>query len=381
MRRKECIAMLLAGGQGSRLAPLTSKNCKPAVSFGGKYRIIDFSLSNCVNSGIDTVGVPIQYKPLVLNSYLGTGAAWDLDSSEGGVHVLPPFATETGGRWYAGTADAIYQNMDFIENYDPEYVLILSGDHLYRMDYSRMLSFHKKNNADLTISVIEVPMEEAKRFGIMSVDDAQRITKFEEKPAHPESNLASMGLYIFTWPVLREALIAEHNRADSEQDFGKDIIPALLRDGKRLFAYTFSGYWKDVGTLDSYYTAQMELLEPNPDFDIFSKEMRISSNANIEAAHYVGPNGIVDTALICNGCRILGTVRHSILAPRTGVAENALVEDSILLPGARVEAGAVVRHAILGERTVVTAGCTLGSPDAPLCVIGDDAIITKEGFA
>ena len=378
MRRKECIAMLLAGGQGSRLAPLTSKNCKPAVSFGGKYRIIDFSLSNCVNSGIDTVGVPIQYKPLVLNSCLGTGAAWDLDSSEGGVHVLPPFATESGGEWYAGTADAIYQNMDFIENYNPEYVLILSGDHLYRMDYSKMLSFHKKNRADLTISVIEVPWDEAKRFGVMSVDSEQRITKFEEKPPHPESNLASMGLYIFSWPVLRQALLAEHAKPDSHQDFGKDIIPALLQSGKRLFAYTFSGYWKDVGTLDSYYTAQMELLAPNPEFDIFSDSMRIYSNANIDPPHYVGPHAVIESALICNGCRILGSVRQSILAPQVFVAEDALVEESILLPGARVEAGAQVRHAIVGERTVITAGSCLGAHDAPLTVLGDDVVYTKE---
>ncbi len=379
MRRKECIAMLLAGGQGSRLAPLTSKNCKPAVSFGGKYRIIDFALSNCVNSGIDTVGVPIQYKPLVLNSYLGTGAAWDLDSSEGGVHVLPPYATESGGEWYAGTADAIYQNIDFIENYDPEYVLILSGDHLYRMDYSKMLDFHKKHNADLTISVIEVPWDEAKRFGVLSVDDEQRITKFEEKPPHPESNLASMGLYIFNWPLLRASLLAEHEKPDSEQDFGKDIIPSLLAQNKRLFAYTFSGYWKDVGTQSSYYNAQMELLEPQPEFDIFSPDMRIYSNSNIDPPHYVGPDGVVEKSLICNGCRILGTVRHSILAPHAYVAENALVEDSILLPGARVEAGAQVRHAIIGERSTLSAGCTLGAPDAELVVIGDDVVITEEG--
>ena len=377
MRRKECIAMLLAGGQGSRLAPLTSKNCKPAVSFGGKYRIIDFSLSNCVHSGIDTVGVPIQYKPLVLNSYLGTGAAWDLDSSEGGVHVLPPYATESGGEWYAGTAEAIYQNMDFIENYNPEYVLILSGDHLYHMDYSKMLSFHKKNHADLTISVIEVSWEEAKRFGIMSIDENNRVTKFAEKPKEPESNLASMGLYIFSWPVLRDALLFDHT-ATKSHDFGGDIIPTMLKDGKNVFAYTFSGYWKDVGTLDSYYSAQMELLAPQPEFDIFSEEMRIYSNANIDAPHYVGPNGVVDTALICNGCRVMGTVRNSIMAPRARVGEGAVLEDSILLPGAVVEAGAVVRHAIIGERSTVSANSVLGAKDAPLVVIGDDVVITKE---
>lgn len=377
MRRKECIAMLLAGGQGSRLAPLTSKNCKPAVSFGGKYRIIDFSLSSCVNSGIDTVGVPIQYKPLILNSYLGTGAAWDLDSSEGGVHVLPPYATESGGEWYAGTADAIYQNMDFIENYNPEYVLILSGDHLYRMDYSKMLSFHKKNNADLTISVIQVPWDEAKRFGIMSIDENNRVTKFAEKPKEPESNLASMGLYIFSWPVLRKALLADHVSTQSH-DFGGDIIPTMLKDKRNVFAYTFSGYWKDVGTLDSYYNAQMELLAPNPEFDIFSEEMRIYSNANIDAPHYVGPNASINTALICNGCYVQGMVRNSILAPRARVGKGAVVEDSILLPGAIVEDNAIVRHVIIGERSIIRTGSVLGAMDSPLVVIGDDVIITKE---
>ncbi len=314
MRKKECVAMLLAGGQGSRLLALTKRNTKPAVAFGGKYRIIDFSLSNCVNSNIDTVGVLTQYKPLILNSYLGTGEAWDLDDSDGGVHVLPPYATEQGGEWYNGTADAIYHNIDFIDNYSPEYVVILSGDHLYKMDYNKMLEFHKERGADLTVSVIEVPWEDASRFGVMSVDKDMNITKFAEKPKEPDSNLASMGLYIFNWDVLRRALLEDHDDPDSEKDFGKNIIPKLLREGKKLCAYTFTGYWQDVGTIDSYYSSQMALLEENPEFDIFEDDMRIFSNSNISPPHYVGRNGEVERSLVCNGCIVLGKVVDSILS-------------------------------------------------------------------
>ena len=276
MRKKECVAMLLAGGQGSRLGVLTEKIAKPAVSFGGKYRMIDFSLSNCVNSGIDTVGVLIQYKPSLLNRYLGTGAAWDLDAAWGGVHILPPYATQTGGEWYEGTADAIYHNIDFLDGYDPEYVIILSGDHLYQMDYNLMLDFHKLMGADLTVAVKTVPWEEASRFGIMSVDQDMRITRFAEKPKQPESNLASMGIYIFTWPVLRAALLADHADPESDKDFGKNIIPTLLGQGKNLFAYQFSGYWKDVGTIPSYYSTQMELLGENATGRSFTRTIRIS---------------------------------------------------------------------------------------------------------
>ncbi len=372
MRKKECIAMLLAGGQGSRLGPLTKKNAKPAVSFGGKYRIIDFSLSNCVNSGIDTVGVLTQYKPLVLNAYLGTGEAWDLDSSNGGVHVLPPFATETGGEWYEGTADAIYHNIDFIDSYDPDYVLILSGDHLYKMDYSLMLEAHKKTGADLTVSVMEVSMEEACRFGIMTTDENMRITEFEEKPANPRSTLASMGIYIFTWPTMRKALLEDHSDSNSDHDFGKNIIPNYLSSGKKLFAYRFSGYWKDVGTIESYYEAQLALLSDRPEFDVFSKNMRIYSNANIDPPHYIGSGAVVQDCLISNGCTVLGYVDTSVLSSRVQVGEDAHVERSILLPDSVVEPGARVVRAILGEGAVVEAGAVLGSEDGPITVIGDN---------
>ncbi len=365
--------MLLAGGQGSRLLALTKRNAKPAVAFGGKYRIIDFSLSNCINSNIDTVGVLTQYRPMILNSYLGSGEAWDLDSSDGGVHVLPPYATEKGGSWYNGTADAIYHNIDFIDNYSPEYVVILSGDHLYKMDYNVMLDVHKQRHADLTVSVIEVPWEEAGRFGVMSVDEEGNITKFAEKPKQPESNLASMGLYIFNWDVLRRALLEDHDAEDTEHDFGKNIIPNLLKQGKKLCAYKFSGYWKDVGTIDSYYNSQMELLEENPEFNIFEEDMRIFSNSNISPPHYVGANGSVEKSLICNGCIILGEVKESILSSDVYVGEGAVVEKSILLPGVRVEANARVFQAILGENSVIESGaCFCGGTDQErIALLGD----------
>lgn len=373
MRKKECVAMLLAGGQGSRLLALTKRNAKPAVAFGGKYRIIDFSLSNCVNSGIDTVGVLTQYKPLILNSYLGTGEAWDLDDSDGGVHVLPPYATEDGGEWYNGTADAIYHNIDFIDNYSPEYVVILSGDHLYKMDYNKMLEFHKEREADLSVSVIEVPWEDASRFGVMSVDKDMNITKFAEKPKNPDSNLASMGLYIFNWDVLRRALLEDHDDPSSEKDFGKNIIPKLLKEGKKLCAYTFSGYWQDVGTIDSYYNSQMELLEEDPEFNIFEDDMRIFSNSNISPPHFVGKNGEVERSLICNGCMVMGKVKDSILSSDVYVGEGAVVEKSILLPGVRVEANARVFQAIIGEGSVIEMGaCFCGGTDQErIALLGD----------
>jgi glucose-1-phosphate adenylyltransferase len=375
MRKKKCIAMLLAGGQGSRLKDLTKKNAKPAVSFGGKYRIIDFSLSNCVSSGIDTVGVLTQYKPTVLNAYLGNGEAWDLDNATGGVHVLPPYETESGGSWYLGTADAIYHNIDFVDTYDPEYVLILSGDHLYMMDYSKMLEEHKKNQADLTVSVMTVPWEEASRFGIMEADDQGRIQQFVEKPPQPASNLASMGIYIFSWPVLRQALMEDHDDPESVHDFGKNIIPTMLSQEKRLFVYRFSGYWKDVGTIDSYYSANMELLEKDPPLDLYGKT-RIFSNSNIYPPHFVGPQGSVATSIISNGCRIYGAVEHSVLGSNVTVGEGALVKDSILLPGAVVEPGARVYRAILAERSVIRAESIFGTDqaDGPISLLGDDMI-------
>jgi len=373
MRKKECIAMLLAGGQGSRLLALTKKNAKPAVSFGGKYRIIDFSLSNCASSGIDTVGVLTQYKPLILNGYLGNGEAWDLNRNDGGVHVLPPYETENGGSWYLGTADAIYHNIDFIDSYDPEYVLILSGDHLYMMDYSKMLDEHKANEADLTVSVMTVPWEEASRFGIMESDDEGRITQFVEKPPEPKSNLASMGIYIFSWPVMRRMLLEDHENKASSHDFGKNIIPMMLAEGLRLFVYRFSGYWKDVGTIDSYYGANMELLEDEPELNLYGKN-RIFSNSNIYPPHYVGATGSVDKSIISNGCRIFGRVEHSVLGSTVSVGEGALVKDSILLPGATVEPGAKVYRAIVSERATILAGTTFGSEDEsqPISLLGDD---------
>lgn len=371
--------MLLAGGQGSRLGALTKRNAKPAVAFGGKYRIIDFPLSNCTNSGIDTVGVLTQYKPMILNSYLGNGGAWDLDHADGGLHILPPYFTENGGRWYEGTADAIYRNIDFLDRYDPEYVLILSGDQLYKMDYSEMLKFHKEHGADLTVSVIRVPIEEASRFGIMTVDEDYRITKFTEKPAKPDSDLASMGIYIFNWSVLREALLGDHADPDSKKDFGGDIIPNMLAHGNPLYAYTFEGYWQDVGTIESYYNTQMDLLGSDPEFNIFESRMRIYSNSNMSPPHFVGGKSHVVSSLICNGCTILGDVTHSIVSTDVYIGEDAIVEDSIILPEVHIEANAVIRHAIVGEGSVITAGSTLDGADTKrgIAVIGDSQVYTN----
>ena len=372
MQRKECVAMLLAGGQGSRLGVLTENVAKPAVSFGGKYRMIDFSLSNCVNSGIDTVGVLVQYKPFLLNKYLGTGAAWDLDAAWGGVQILPPYFTQTGGEWYQGTADAIYHNIDYIDSYNPEYVLILSGDHLYQMDYSLMLEYHKLMNSDLTVAVKTVPMEEASRFGIMSVDDEMRITKFSEKPKNPDSNLASMGIYIFTWKVLREALLKDHVDPNSDKDFGKNIIPNLLGEGKNLFAYVFSGYWADVGTIPSYFDTQMSLMDEDPEFNLFNTRYRILSDLNGKPAHYIGADGCVEHSMICNGCEIYGTVKHSILSPGVVIGEGAVVEDCILLPDSVVGAGAVVKRTILNEKSSIADKAVVGE-EGKITVVGDNS--------
>jgi len=372
MRKKECVAMLLAGGQGSRLGVLTEKIAKPAVSFGGKYRMIDFSLSNCVNSGIDTVGVLVQYKPTLLNRYLGTGAAWDPDAVWGGVHILPPYATQTGGEWYEGTADAIYHNIDFIDEYDPDYVLILSGDHLYQMDYNLMLDFHKLMGSDLTVAVKTVPWEEASRFGIMSVDEEMRITRFSEKPKNPDSNLASMGIYIFTWSVLRQALLADHEDKQSEHDYGKNIIPTLLGQKKNLFAYVFSGYWKDVGTIPSYYTTQMELLDAEPEFKLHDTRMHILSNLNELSAHFIGGEGHVEHSMVCNGCEIYGRVENSILSPGAVVEAGAMVKDSILLPDSVVGAGAVVERTILNERASIAPNACVGGSDK-ITVVGESS--------
>ncbi len=379
MSKKECIAMLLAGGQGSRLGALTSKIAKPAVSFGGKYRIIDFTLSNCANSGIDTVGVLTQYRPYRLHAYLGSGSSWDLDERGGGVSILPPYATQEGGAWYNGTADAVTQNLDYIKSHDPEYVLILSGDALYRMDYREMLDNHIKNGADLTIAVMPVPWEDASRFGILTTDDNDRITKFTEKPEKPDSNLASMGIYIFTADFLIQALEEDALDQRSSHDFGGDIIPKALADGKRLFVHKFHGYWKDVGTIASYHETSMGLLGQNPEFDIYDNSAPIMSNDTTRPPHYIGPNGRVDDCLVSNGCEVFGTARHSILSTDAVIEERAVVEDSVLLPGAVVKSGAHVVRAILGENAIVEEGVKLGSVDTQkdTAVVGNDVVIGK----
>jgi glucose-1-phosphate adenylyltransferase len=366
--------MLLAGGQGSRLGALTKSIAKPAVSFGGKYRIIDFSLSNCANSKIDTVGVLTQYRPFRLNSYIANGQAWDLGGKDGGVYMLPPYATESGGEWYKGTADAIYQNLEFIEMYDAKYVLILSGDHLYRMDYQKMLQNHIQRGADLSVSVIQVDWDEASRFGIITADEDGRIKKFTEKPKEPDSNLASMGIYIFSMDVLKDALIEDSTDANSEHDFGNDIIPKLLAANKKLYCYEFSGFWKDVGTIPSYHETSMGLLDPNPAFDLFDPSLPpIMSNSNIYPPQYLGADAKVSKSMVANASCVLGTVNHSILSTECFVGEGAYVEDSVLLPGARVEAGAKVVRAILGEEAVVAENVEFGSsdPDVDIAVLGN----------
>ena len=379
MSKKECIAMLLAGGQGSRLGALTRSVAKPAVSFGAKYRIIDFVLSNCSNSGINTVGILTQYRPYLLHSYIGTGEAWNLDETGSGVSILPPFATESGGAWYEGTADAVYQNIGYIEANDPEYVIILSGDQLYRMDYHAMLANHKRHDADLTIAVMPVAWEEASRFGIITQDDDERIVKFTEKPNKPDSNLASMGIYIFNTKLLLDELRADAVDQTSEHDFGKNIIPKLLGEDRRLYTYKFEGFWRDVGTISSYHETSMDLLGEHPEFDLFSEDFPIMSNATLRPPHYVGPEGSVSDCIVSNGCRVYGTVRHSILSTGAEVGPRATVEDSVLLPGAKVKAGAKVVRAILGENSCVEEGVALGSIDTAkdTAVIGDNVVVGK----
>ena len=370
MKKKKCIAMLLAGGQGTRLGKLTSSIAKPAVSFGGKYRIIDFGLSNCTNSGIDTVGILIQYKPLVLNQYVGTGEAWDLAVSDGGVHILPPYAGEKGGEWYEGTADAIYHNIDFIDMYEPENVLILSGDHIYKMDYNKMLMEHEAHNADLTVSVIEVPWDEASRFGIMTADEEDRITKFSEKPKNPDSNLASMGIYIFSWKAFREALLEDHDDKKSTHDFGNDLIPKMLAKQQKIFVYRFEGYWRDVGTVQSYYDSQMDLMDNVENINVFTENNKVFSNSNIYPPQYIGPNANVSDSLISNGCRIYGSVRHSILGSCAVIDEGAVVEDSIILPNAFVGRDCHITRAIVNEGAKVDDRTDVGNSEGEIEVYG-----------
>ncbi|MBE6042407.1 MAG: glucose-1-phosphate adenylyltransferase [Clostridiales bacterium] len=370
MKKKKMLAMLLAGGQGSRLYDLTTSIAKPAVSFGGKYRIIDFGLSNCVNSGIDTVGILVQYKPLVLNRYVGTGESWDMAVADGGVHILPPYAGETGGEWYEGTADAIYHNIDFIDMYNPENVLILSGDHIYKMDYNLMLEEHMEKNADLTVSVIEVPWEDASRFGIMTADEEGNIVKFSEKPKEPDSNLASMGIYIFKWDTLRKALLEDHNNADSSHDFGKDLIPKLLNEGKKLTVYRFAGYWRDVGTVQSYYDAQMDLMDDIENINVFTGDMKVFSNSNMYPPQYIGREANIHNSLICNGCTVYGSVNHSILGSGAVVSAGSVIEDSVVLPNAWIGRNCRISKTIINEGVVVEDNSVIGDPDGEVQVYG-----------
>ena len=360
--KKECVAMLLAGGQGSRLHALTSHVAKPAVPFGGKYRIIDFPLSNCINSGIDTVGVLTQYRPLELNSYIGNGQPWDLDRSDGGVHILPPYMREgEKGTWYKGTANAIYQNLSFIESYDPEYVLILSGDHVYKMDYADLLRRHKEAQAACTIAVLEVPMEEASRFGIMNVDENDDIYEFEEKPKKPKSNLASMGIYIFTWSKLRDYLIADEADEKSSNDFGKNIIPAMLGAKEKMTVYRFAGYWKDVGTIDSLWEANMDMLSPDNGVNLYDTDWPIYARSPTKPPHFMGPKASVDHSMVTGGGEVYGKVENSVLFHSVVVEEGAEVRYSILMPGTVVKAGAVVEYAIVAENSVICENAHVGA--------------------
>ncbi len=358
MIKKEMIAMLLAGGQGSRLGVLTSKMAKPAVSFGGKYRIIDFPLSNCINSGVDTVGVLTQYQPLRLNTHIGIGIPWDLDRNIGGVTVLPPYEKSSNSEWYTGTANAIYQNIDYMESYNPEYVLILSGDHIYKMDYEVMLDFHKANNADVTIAVMPVPMEEASRFGIVIADEKRKIIDFEEKPEQPRSNLASMGIYIFSWKTLKESLIA---MADQPAlDFGKHVIPYCHRKGQPLYAYEFNGYWKDVGTLNSYWEANMELIDIVPEFNLYEEYWKIYTKSEILPPQYISENSVVERSIVGEGTDIRGKVYSSVIGCGVTIGEDTVIRDSIIMNNSYIESGCVIDKAIIAENVVIKEGTHLG---------------------
>ena len=383
--KKECVAMLLAGGQGSRLYVLTGDMAKPAVPFGGKFRIIDFPLSNCANSGIDTVGVLTQYRPLELNSYIGNGQPWELDRLDGGVHILPPYQSATGASWYKGTANAIYQNIGFVDLYDPEYVAVLSGDHIYKMDYAVMLRRHKETGAACTIAVMEVPWAEASRFGIMSVDGEDRITEFAEKPKEPKSNLASMGIYIFSWPVLKEALIKLKDQPNC--DFGKHIIPYCHDKGDRLFAYEYNGYWKDVGTLSSYWEANMELIDIIPEFNLYEEFWKIYTNSANIPPQYIAQDGVVDRCIISNGTEVYGELHNSVLGGRVRVGKGSVVRDSIIMQGVTIGENCVIDRAIIAEDTVIGDNVVIGiGSDVPnkmkpniysggLATIGENSVI------
>ena len=385
MRKKEMIAMLLAGGQGSRLGVLTAKVAKPAVAFGGKYRIIDFPLSNCINSGIDTVGVLTQYQPLRLNTHIGIGIPWDLDRNFGGVTILPPYEKSSNSEWYTGTANAIYQNLDYMETFNPDYVLILSGDHIYKMDYEVMLDYHKENNADVTIAAMPVPLEEASRFGIVIADGDGKISEFQEKPPQPKSNLASMGIYIFSWPVLKEALLALKDEPGC--DFGKHIIPYCHNKGQRLFAYEYNGYWKDVGTLGSYWEANMELIDIIPEFNLYEEFWKIYTNSEILPPQYISGQAVIERSLIGNGSEIGGEVRNCVIGSGVTIEDGAVVRDSIIMKDTKIKKGCVIDKSIIAENCEIGENVTLGiGSDVPnklkpaiysfgLVTIGENSVV------
>lgn len=385
-KKTECIAMLLAGGQGSRLGVLTKNIAKPAVPYGGKYRIIDFPLSNCVNSGIYTVGVLTQYQPLELNDYIGNGGPWDLDRANGGVHILSPYQQIKGTEWYKGTANAIYQNINFIDRYNPEYVAVLSGDHIYKMDYAKMLQFHKEKNAACTIAMLEVPWEEASRFGLMFTDDDGRITAFEEKPKNPKSNKASMGVYMFTWEKLRQYLIDDENDPRSSNDFGKNVIPAMHEAGERLFAYEFDGYWKDVGTIDSLWEANLDLLNKKANIDLSDPSWKIYGRGTISAPQYISDKATVENSIVAEGCEIEGDIDYSVLFSDVKVEEGANVHYSIVMPGAVIKKGAVVQYAMVAENSVIEEGAVIGEnpekcnnlEDWGVSVVGANVTVGKD---
>ena len=384
-KKSKVVAMLLAGGQGSRLGVLTKNIAKPAVPYGGNYRIIDFPLSNCVNSGIYTVGVLTQYQPLELNDYLGNGQPWDLDRQNGGIHILSPYEAIGGAEWYKGTANAIYQNITFIEKYDPEYVVILSGDHIYKMNYAKMVDFHKKNNAACTIAVLEVPWEEASRFGILATKDNDEIYEFAEKPAQPKSNKASMGVYVFSWDKLKKYLIQDENTEGSSNDFGKNIIPTMLAAGERMFAFPFKGYWKDVGTIDSLWEANLDIINPHVDLDLSDSSWRIYSRNPLAPPHYIGKNAVVENSSISEGCEIEGSVDYSVISSNVIVEEGADIKYSVIMPGAVIKKNAKVYYSIVAENAVIGEDAKIGEIPEELSnpeewgipVIGSDAKITK----
>ncbi len=375
MIENKVVAMLLAGGQGSRLKALTRKVAKPAVSFGGKYRIIDFALSNATNSGINDIGILTQYKPYLLNTHIGIGTAWDFDRNNGGLRVLPPFTSEDGGRWYTGTANAIFENIDYLDELNPNYVLILSGDHIYKMDYRKLLKAHQDKRADVTLAVMEVPWEEASRFGIVNVDEDNKIVEFDEKPKKPKNNMASMGIYIFSWKELRKYLIKDNIDKESENDFGKNVLPLMLSEGKKMYAWSFDGYWKDVGTVRSYWEANMDLLDPNNSLNIYDNDWRIFTRSKNLPPHYLGRSSVVKNSLINEGCLVMGEVTNSILFSEVEIEKGAKVNNSVILSNCIIKAGAEVNNAVLIEGVTIKEGEKIGEPGD-----GNIYLVTDKGF-